>query len=46
MAADGNNVLLFSIVAVVFFLAVVGTLAWGYGRLSARNRKSPKGETE
>ncbi len=38
MAADGNNVLLFSIVAVVFFVAVIGALAWGYGRLSAKNR--------
>ena len=38
MAADGSNVLLFSVIAVVFFLAVIGALAWGYGRLSAKNR--------
>ena len=40
MAADGSNILLFAIIAVVFFVAVIAALAWGYGRLSARNRKS------
>ena len=40
MKPDGSNILLFSILAVVFFVAVIGALAWGYGRLSARNRKS------
>ncbi len=38
MAFHSNNVLLFAVLAVVFFLAVIGALAWGYGRLSARNR--------
>lgn len=40
MAFDSNNVLLFAVLAVVFFIVIIAALAWGYGRLSARNRNS------
>ena len=38
MGFNAASILPFAIVAVVFFLAVIGALAWGYGRLSAKNR--------
>lgn len=39
MAFSANNVLLFAVLAVIFFVVVIAVLAWGYGRLSARNGK-------
>lgn len=38
MALGSNDVVLFAVIAVVFFVAVIAALAWGYGRLSVRNR--------
>ena len=38
MATDGSNILLFAILSVIFLVAVIAALPWGYGRLSARNR--------
>ena len=40
MAFNADNVLLYAVLAVLFFVILIAALAWGYGRLSARNRKS------
>lgn len=39
MDSNGPNIVHFVFGAAVFFVLIVVALAWGYGRLSARNRK-------
>ena len=38
MPSSGPGIATFVAISVIFLLAVIGALAWGYGRLSAKKR--------